>query len=434
MIINNNKEFELEDFLNEELEYSKMTPSSAVWDRISKEVKPHYRWALWVLTLLMLFVPYSLVMYYLPAKQGPSLAVNNSSNQTTSNFRDNNKSLTRETNASKAVGKSNGSVIETTSNSIVNEGHSSEEDISVTPITEIADNETESEAIALQTVSLAPLKLSDKVNAHLNLIQPKKIAQKNNQTTLLPGKLKTASKFSVEVYATPSISYRNLKDDKSRLQYYRDIYRNNPFTDNIAAKNVNTVLNQKAGFGKEIGIGTRYSLNSRWKLKAGLQFNVQQYSTEAFQTTGTANYAFVKNNALDSVSTKALYATDGTNKVDLNNTMYQLSIPIGIQWDAIKKKKFSLGIGASIQPTYLLKDDTYVVSTDYKYFSKGSNFSKTWNINSAVDLSFNYSNKDFIWYFAPQFRYQLGTTYQDIYSIKEHRWDLGLKIGVVKTF
>ncbi len=434
MIINNNKEFELEDFLNEELEYSKMTPSSAVWDRISKEVKPHYRWALWVLTLLMLFVPYSLVMYYLPTKQGASLASNNSSNQTILNFRDNNKSLTKATNASKAVGKSNGSVIETTSSSIVNEGHSAEEDISVTSITEFADNKTKSEADALQTVSLAPLKLSDMVNAHLNLIQPKKTALKNSQTTLLPTKVKTASKFSVEVYATPSVSYRNLKDDKSRLQYYRDIYRNNPFTDNIAAKNVNTVLNQKAGFGKEIGIGTRYSLNSRWKLKAGLQFNVQQYSTEAFQTTGTANYAFVKNNALDSVSTKALYATDGTNKVDLNNTMYQLSIPIGIQWDAIKKKKFSLGIGASIQPTYLLQDDTYVVSTDYKYFSKGSNFSKTWNINSAVDLSFNYSNKDFIWYFAPQFRYQLGTTYQDIYSIKEHRWDLGLKIGVVKTF
>jgi Outer membrane protein beta-barrel domain len=434
MIINNNKEFELEDFLNEELEYSKMTPSSAVWDRISKEVKPHYRWALWVLTLLMLFVPYSLVMYYLPSKHGSSLAYTNSTNKTTTQFSDNNIPVTRASKASKITLHNNDIAVESSPISNVINNNSREEEKPVSSMTGVGDNRTGSEAIALQTGIRSSLTLSDRVNADLQFIQPKKIANKNTQTNSLPVKAKSATKFSIEVYATPSISYRNLKDDKTRLQYYRDIYRNNPFTDNIAAKNVNTVLNQKAGFGKEIGIGTRYTLNNRWKLKAGLQFNVQQYSTEAYQTTGTANYAFVKNNALDSVSTKALYATDGTNKVELNNTMYQLSIPIGIQWDAIKKKKFSLGIGASIQPTYLIQDDTYVVSTDYKYFSKGSKFSKTWNLNSAVDLSFNYSNKDFIWYFAPQFRYQLGTTYQDIYSIKEHRWDLGLKIGVVKTF
>ena len=109
-------------------------------------------------------------------------------------------------------------------------------------------------------------------------------------------------------------------------------------------------------------------------------------------------------------------------------------MPIGVQWQALKVKKFSMGIGASIQSTYLLRDDTYVLSTDYKNYTKGSNFSRQWNINTAVDVSFNYTNKNITWYAAPQYRYQNLNTYEDIYPIKEHRWDLGLKVGMIKSF
>ena len=430
MIINNNKEFELEDFLNEELEYSKMTPSAAVWDKINKEIRPQYRWALWMLTLLMLFVPYSLVMYYMPAKNGQAsaskqstTAPNNSQIASTLTIKLNqNKNLS--TQSIIAAVEQLKSTITIDESGVVEGNNNSDTYAASGNSATLKANPERIQSTNMSLPSLYELNLP-----FINVKDEKEISAKSGFL-----KKKTPAKISIEVYATPSISYRNLSDDKTRLQYYRDIYRNNPFTDNIAAKNVNTVVNQKAGFGKEIGIGTRYNLNSRLKLKAGLQFNVQQFSSEAYQTTGTANFAYVKNNMLDSVSANALYATTGTNKVDLNNKLYQLSIPLGIQWDVIQNKKFSLGLGASLQPTFLLQDDTYVVSTDYKYFSKGSKFSKNWNLNSAVDLSFNYSNKDFIWYFAPQFRYQLGTTYQDIYSIKEHRWDLGLKIGVVKTF
>jgi len=247
-------------------------------------------------------------------------------------------------------------------------------------------------------------------------------------------KNKISSKLALEVYATPSVSYRTMSDDKTRLSYYRNIYRNNAFTDNISSKNVNTVVNQRTSLGKEIGIGTRYAIATRWKLKAGIQFNVRQFTSEAYKATGMANYAFVKNNLLDSVSENAHYATAGTDKVTLTNSIYQLSLPVGVQWDCIQKKKFSLGIGASLQPTYLLQDNSYILSTDYQYFSKGTKFSRQWNLNSAVDVSLNYTNKQCTFYIAPQFRYQLLTTYQDVYSIKEHRWDLGLKVGVLKTF
>ena len=432
MIINNNKEFELEDFLSEEMEYSKMTPSSAVWDRISKEVQPQYRWLLWVLTILMLFVPYSLVMYYLPTNNGLSVS---SSNTAVTPANNPPESAINKTVAS-SFNRSNNGNDHVTDEPLITAGIVDENAVKSTNNLSdglmLADNNNNllnAEAVRLNKLYL-PLPALGKINITSLAIKNKKQVK----ATVDPIAKKKSSKYTVEVYATPSVSYRSLNDDKTRLQYYRDIYRNNPFTDNIAAKNVNTIVNQRAGMGKEIGVGTRIALNSKLKLKAGLQFNAQQYTTEAYHTNGTANFAYVKNNLLDSVSANALYATAGTQKVTLNNTLYQLSMPIGVQWDCVRKNKFSLGIGASLQPSYILQDNSFVVSTDYKYFSKSSTFSKNWNLNSAVDLSFNYSNKDFIWYFAPQFRYQLGATYKDIYSIKEHRWELGLKVGVVKTF
>ena len=438
MIINNDIEFDLEDFLNEELEHSKMTPSASVWANIRKEVQPKYRWSIWILTLLMLFIPYSLVMYYLPTKTSTPLAAINSSNNTYSDIA--NKSL---------YGLKNIQTDDTKLliGSVLNKP----------VINYIADNNKEltndnQDGINLNN-AIAEKKLSSKY-LHSENTEKKLLlipAVENMVLTKLPAKItkqpvanksivqnivknEISSKLAIEVYATPSVSYRTMSDDKTRLEYYRNIYRNNPFTDNISSKNVNTVVNERSSMGREIGIGTRYAIASRWKLKAGIQINVRQFTAEAYKATGMANFAFVKNNLLDSVSENAQYATAGTDKVTLTNSIYTLSVPIGVQWDCIKKNKFSVGIGASLQPTYLLQDNSYILSTDYTYFSKGSKFTRQWNLNSAVDVSLNYTNKQCTFYIAPQFRYQLLTTYQDLYSIKEHRWDLGLKVGVLKTF
>ena len=439
MIINNDKEYELEDFLNEEMEYSKMTPSAAVWERISREVKPHYRWGIWALTLLMLFVPYSLVMYYLPVKNNGVASTAKAITNTSGNNTDKGSVALNSAVRNEFNNKNNASA-EPAGSLVSDDGIESSKVIQDEQL--ISDNNGDGQAEKyrgdLSTLHVTSEWLNVLQNAGIE--QMKLTAKLNKKTSIHNSiansivKNKKTSKYTLEVYATPSVSYRNLSDDKQRLQYYRNIYRNNPFTDNIAAKNVNAVVNEKAGLGKEIGIGIGYNLGSKWKLKAGLQFNERQYSIEAYKAIGIANYAFVKNNMLDSVSESAQYATMGTNKVTLNNSLYQLSMPLGIEWYGFKKNKFSVGVGASVQPTYLLQDNTYVLSTDYQYYSKGDNFSRKWNVNSAIDVSFNYSGKKYSWYFAPQYRYQLLNTYNDLYSIKERRWDLGLKIGIIKTF
>ena len=409
MIINNDIEFELEEFLKEEMEQSKMTPSSGVWANINKEIQPKYRWSYQMLTLLMLFVPYSLMMYYLPYKTNHYLAgISQTTNVSTDNNQNTSFKLSKT--SSHKTNSLNHSSINKTEIVALSDNINENADNNISAIN-LKNDYTENKAFSvdLHTVPLSKelLKVSTVKNVSLSIksIRIPKQHTTNNIIAKNDIQNKNSSKLSLELYVTPSTSYRTITDDKTRLEYYRNIYRNSAFTDNIAAKNVNTVVNQKSSTGIEVGMATGYAITSRLKLKTGLQFNISQFTTEAYKSTGMANFAFVKNNKLDSVSDNAQYSTAGTDKVTLTNSIYQLSMPIGIQWNLVKKNNFSIGLGTSLQPSYLIKDNSYVLSTDYKYFSKGNKFSRQWNLNSSVDVSFNFTNKMFTWYLAPQFRY-----------------------------
>ena len=324
MITDNDNDFVLEEFLNSEMENSRMTPPAGVWNRISKEVHPAYRWSLYILTTLLLFIPYSLIMYYTPSKNGGARAGTNTENITNkeqsgthtiasvnANFNRHNKTTSSTTDVSLNANDIAALDNNTDNTSLVN---------SINEVDEIAS--AHNELAALQTADKTPITLpefSDNIpqKTIASVIKTKANVVNKSNAVVATNNKKTSSRFAWEVYATPSISYRNLTDDKTRLQYYRDIYRNNPFTTDIAAKNVNTVVNQKPLMGKEIGVGTIYSINSRWKLRMGLQFDVRQYATEAYQTNGTANIAYVKNNLLDSISQQSSYATTGINSISL---------------------------------------------------------------------------------------------------------------------
>ena len=302
MIIDNDNDFALEDFLNSEMEHSRMTPSASVWDKISKEVHPTYRWSIYVLTALLLFVPYSLIMNYIPAKNSSITAETNIENNSTTgqsaiptiasaNTRFNKLNKVR---SSFEGGNLNANDIVAIENSMDNNTLGNN-------INEANRNASEHNGVSdIESADKTPMSLPELSNTTL----PETIASVNTTKIKVDNKVggvvapihkKSSSKFALEVYATPSISYRNLSDDKTRLQYYRDIYRNNPFTTDIAAKNVNTVVNQTPLMGKEIGVEIIYAINSRWKLKMGLQFDVREYATEAYQSNGISNIVFLNN-------------------------------------------------------------------------------------------------------------------------------------------
>lgn len=243
-----------------------------------------------------------------------------------------------------------------------------------------------------------------------------------------------ASRWTYDIYATPSQSFRNLEDDKERDQYTTTTIPNAATT--ASTVSLGNTVKHKPALGLEAGATIGYSLTNRLKFKVGVQFNIRQYYIDAYQTFGIATVAIVQNNRLDSLSFYSRFGSAGSSYAEtkLDNRLYQLSIPLGVQWDALQMKRFGISLGASVQPTFTLNKSIYLISTDYKYYANGESFFRKWNVNTALDLNFSYKLRDAKIYFGPQVRYQHLPTYNDAYPIKEYRLDYGIKIGIIKSF
>lgn len=242
---------------------------------------------------------------------------------------------------------------------------------------------------------------------------------------------KKLSGFEIQFYVTPSTSYRKLEDDKIRLNYSA------PTTTSLTQNssiNINNSVHHTPALGMEIGVGILYNLTPNFKVKTGLQFNIRQYYIDASKSYGMATIAFVQNNHLDSISLFSMFGnatgTNGYYSTKIDNKLYQISIPIGFQWDFIQGKKLGVSASASIQPTFTLNKNVYMISTDYKYYANGEPFFRKWNFNTCVELNITYKTGNVKWYAGPQIRYQHLPTYNDVYPIKEYRLDYGFKIGI----
>ena len=253
-----------------------------------------------------------------------------------------------------------------------------------------------------------------------------------NEFSSEKNKISIPGKFALQFYVTPSVSYRRLSDDKQRSGFI-NLFAAASQSQNPTV-NINDAVKHTPAIGLEAGVNILYNLTKNLKIKTGLQFNIRQYYIDAYQASyGIATFAFVQNNHLDSVNIiSALSNNNGYYSTKLDNKLYQISMPIGLQWDFIQGKKFGLSAGASFQPTFTLNKNMYAISTDYKYYANGAPFLRKWNWNSSFDLSFTFQTKDTKWYIGPQIRYQHLPTYNDVYPIKEYRMDYGLKIGFIK--
>src|SRR5690606_36893680 len=117
----------------------------------------------------------------------------------------------------------------------------------------------------------------------------------------------------------------------------------------------------------------------------------------------------------------------------LQNQYAQLSLPIGAEFKVLGDKRFQINIGGTIQPTYLLYNNTYLLTSDYGNYTKDPGLVRKWNVNAALEAYISYNMGGLRWQLGPQFRYQLLSTYNDLYPIREYLMEYGVKIGISKT-
>lgn len=231
---------------------------------------------------------------------------------------------------------------------------------------------------------------------------------------------------------TPTVSYRKLSENKSFL---RQVPITNASFSTALRTNVNNVVSHKPALGLEMGMAFKYRVSNSLKLRSGLQFNISRYDIKANSSyqPELATIALNNTSGVDSINTFTRYRNvkaAGMNGDWLENSYFQVSMPVGAELRLFGNKNTHVGIATTVQPTYVLGDRAYLISTDYKNYSQVPSLTRRWNVHTALETYIGYSTGKLNWQVGPQVRYQLLSSFDSEYPVKENLFDFGLKVGV----
>jgi hypothetical protein len=238
------------------------------------------------------------------------------------------------------------------------------------------------------------------------------------------------SRFNLQLYFSPTISYRKLTDGSENSKDLSNV----PLA--TTQLGLNDFVDHKPAIGLEIGSNVLFSLTKKLTLKTGLQLNYSRYSIKAYKFYyEKANIELLTAGRIpDTMSSyTSLRNFNGYFPELLQNQYLQLSLPIGAELRVLGNKRLQFNVAGTIQPTYLLYNDTYLLSTDFINYTKEPSLVRKWNVHTSAEAFVSYYIGGMRWQVGPQFRYQTLSSYNDRYPIKEYLMEYGVKIGVSKT-
>lgn len=242
-------------------------------------------------------------------------------------------------------------------------------------------------------------------------------------------KKRSKEKIAFQIYFTPGISYRRLTENKEVILAASG---SASIPSNLALQDVKNVVTHKPDIGFELGLAGKYSVSRHFAIKTGLQFNVNKYDIRAFSYSGEpATIAMQGSNQQQTVIRTSYYRNSSGYKPNwLTNVYLSLSMPFGAEFTFLNTKKVDLGLGINAQPTYLLDNRAYMISTDYKNYVKVPDLIRRWNVNAGAELIVGIKSGKTKWQIGPQIRYQTLSSFKDKYPVKENLFNFGLKAGV----
>jgi hypothetical protein len=440
-----------EEFILDEVNEHKMYPSGRVWDNIRTEVQGKRSWPALTIISLSVLVALTVSTFVVTQKSAPTLMARGlSKSKVITQIIDKPfttyHSSTQITDAKPAyemqVNKTKKelpvAVIEVDSSTIAPISNTSNDittviDIpstSIDPFATVKDNfevativSTSNSVSEINNSSLLPALIQQQVHTIFDITASSNTKQKNR-------------KYSVQFYATPSASFRVLNDQKVKELIQPSLIAI-PLTSPLAqAPTFNQAVRHRPDIGLELGLTLNYPIAKKLQFKTGLQLNIRQYQIDTYETGANATtLALVNAGRIQTVSVMSSYNNNvGFRSAKLNNKVYQIAIPIGLDYELIRFKKFGIHTQASIQPTYNVNKNVYLLSTDYANYTAGNDYVRKWNFNTSVGIQFSYQKGNTIWQLGPQIRYQTLPTYNNPYPIKENLIDYGFRIGWSKQF
>lgn len=237
-------------------------------------------------------------------------------------------------------------------------------------------------------------------------------------------------KIDWQLALTPNISYRKLGENRSYLRAPAGtLLQPAGFT---PLYSVNSAVTHKPDLGFEVGVTAKYRLTKSVRVTGGVQFNVNRYDIKAFDAPYAV--ATIRLNggsgpsAVNAVSNYSNY--NGYNTNWLNNLYFQASAPIGIELRLQGDDKVQFGLATTVQPSYVLGDRAYLITSDYKSYVRVPWLVRRWNANTNFHTFVSYYTGKMKWQVGPQVRYQLLSSFVTEYPVKENLFDFGMRIGI----
>lgn len=271
----------------------------------------------------------------------------------------------------------------------------------------------------LATVSKSPAKNDRKLIAGNKKDIPK--------TTAIRVMKPYKNMFGLQFYVAPSVSYRRLSG--SGIKTFSSPTGNYNYSDDV-----NNVVDQQAMTGVEAGAALVFSMNKKLRFKTGLQFNMSQYEVRAYQHSAELvpmTAAGIGHSQVNAIS--VFRSTGSGDRSTLRNQRMMLSIPIGAEWTVINKNRIQFNVAGSIQPTYVINNQSYMVSSDLKNYAQSPSLYRHFNLNTGFEAFITFRTGATKWNIGPQVRYQLMSSFKSEYPIKEHLMDYGFKVGMTRT-
>ena len=233
----------------------------------------------------------------------------------------------------------------------------------------------------------------------------------------------------LQLTLAPTINYRTIGGTNINAEKFPQ--QTGPYAQLL--NNPQSLVGHSPAIGFELGGSILYRVTRNLSVKGGLQFNFNRYSMKAYvsrsQNPMNSTYGYV----LDSLnSTVTTGSASGRTAQTIDNDYFQLSAPVGFELRVLGNERLQFNIGATVQPSYLLNTDSYMLTEDYHDYNKSPGKFRRWNVNGGVEAFLTYRTGNIRWQVGPEFRYQLFSSYISQYPITENLKGYGLKIGITK--
>ena len=190
-----------------------------------------------------------------------------------------------------------------------------------------------------------------------------------------------------------------------------------------------------ARLGLETGTEMQLKFAKKWELITGAQVSYTGYNIVSHRVHPALATLVLKDaDGHNYTKNYITYYGNGhnENQIVLPNYNVQISLPVGLQYEVWGNKKVQVKIASGVQPSLVLNSHSYLLSTDGRNYVEDPDLLRNVNLNTSFSSSVSFRSNNLKWHIGPTVRYQVLSTFKDIYPVKEHLIDYGIRIGISK--